>query len=187
MLTITIPEKEYLDESTNTFIKVKKQTLNLEHSLVSISKWEAKWNKPFLSEQQKSIEEFIDYVRYMTLTQNVDPMVYNGLTAEHIKAIQEYIDAPMTATTFSNDKRKVGKGVSLRKKEVVTSELVYYWMIRYEIPVEFQKWHFNRLLTLIRVCDIKGNPDAYKMNKRSIYEQNASLNAARKAKMHSHG
>lgn len=186
MLTITIPEKEYFDDSTNTFFKVKKQTLTLEHSLVSISKWEAKWNKPFLSEQQKSMEEFIDYVKYMTLTQNVDPMVYNGLTAAHIKAIQDYIEAPMTATTFGPDRRKTGRGASF-KKEIVTSELVYYWMIRYEIPVEFQKWHFNRLLTLIRVCDIKGNPDAYKMNKRSIYEQNAQLNAMRKAKMHSHG
>ena len=186
MLTITIPEKEYLDEKTNTFITVKKQTLNLEHSLVSISKWEAKWTKPFLTEKQKTMEEFIDYVRFMTLTQNVDPMVYNGLTAENLKAIEEYIDAPMTATTFGNDKRKSPKTQSF-KKEVITSELVYYWMIRFDIPVEFQKWHFNRLLTLIRVCDIKGNPEAYKMNKRAIYEQNASLNAARKAKMHSHG
>lgn len=185
MLTITIPEKEYFDETTSSFIKVKKQTLCLEHSLVSISKWESKWNKPFLSERQMSIEEFTDYVKFMTLTQNVDPMVYNGLTAANIKDIGDYIDAPMTATTFGADKRKASRA-SFRR-EVITSELVYYWMIRYDIPVEFQKWHFNRLLTLIRVCDIKGNPDAYKMDKRAIYEQNASLNAARKAKMHSHG
>ena len=186
MLTITIPEKEYLDDSTNTFIKVKKQTLCLEHSLVSISKWESKWNKPFLSGTAKPFDEFIDYVKCMTLTQNVDPMVYNGLSASDIKKIEDYIDAPMTATTFNNDKRPAAKGASF-KKEIITSELVYYWMIRYDIPVEFQKWHFNRLLTLIRVCDIKGNSDAYKMNKRAIYEQNASLNAARKAKMHTHG
>lgn len=186
MLTITIPEKEYFDDSTNTFFTVKKQTLCLEHSLVSISKWESKWNKPFLTDAQKTVEEFTDYVKCMTLTQNVDPIVYNGLSASDFKKIEDYIDAPMTATTFGADKRKAPKRASF-KNEVVTSELVYYWMIRFDIPVEFQKWHFNRLLTLIRVCDIKGNPEAYKMNKRAIYEQNASLNAMRKAKMHSHG
>ena len=149
MLTITIPAREMFDDKTQRFLSTKEQTLQLEHSLVSLSKWESKWNKPFLSKDEKTTEETLDYIRCMTITQNVDPDIYNGLTSSNIESINKYIDAPMTATTFHNDNQK-GRG-----REIVTSELIYYWMISHNIPMECQKWHLNRLLTLIRVCNVK--------------------------------
>jgi hypothetical protein len=152
MLKITIPPTEQWDESTNEFIYTKAHNLSLEHSLVSISKWESKWNKPFLSKENKSYEETIDYIRCMTLTQNVDPKVYRFLTAKNVTEINRYIDAPMTATWFSDSKQ------SKRTSEQITSELIYYWMIALNIPFECQKWHLNRLLTLIRVCNVKNKP-----------------------------
>lgn len=180
MLTITIPGREIFDNKTQTFSTTKEQTLQLQHSLVSLSKWESKWNKPFLSKTQKTIEETIDYVKCMTITQNINPNVYNSLTKENIDAINKYIDAPMTATTFHNEKNK---GSS---RETITSELIYFWMISYNIPMECQKWHLNRLLTLIRICDIKNSPSK-KMSKRDIANSYASLNAARKSKLNTKG
>ena len=115
----------------------------------------------------------------MTITQNIDKSVYDGLTDQNIKDINAYIDSPMTATTFPDN-----KGSS--NKEIITSELIYYWMTSFSIPMECQKWHLNRLLTLIRVCNIKNQP-AKKMSKRELVQRNASLNAARKANMNSKG
>ena len=152
MLRITIPSVEMYDDSKNEYIYTKEQTLQLEHSLVSLSKWESKWCKPFLTKEAKTIEETIDYVKCMTLTQNVDPSVYNYLTNENLAEISAYIEAPMTATTFSDNKQDG------RSREQVTAELVYYWMVALNIPFECQKWHLNRLLTLIRVCNIKNQP-----------------------------
>ncbi len=180
MLKITIPAKEFFDEKTQTFFTTKEQTLQLEHSLVSLSKWESKWCKPFLTNEEKTIEETIDYIKCMTITQNVDPNIYNFLTQDNIKEINEHIGAPMTATTFSNNNQKGKSG------ELVTSELIYYWMISLNIPMECQKWHLNRLLTLIRVCNVKNAP-AQKMSKGDIMRRNASLNAARRQKFNSKG
>lgn len=180
MLTITIPAREMFDERTQTFSTTKEQTLQLEHSLVSLSKWESKWCKPFLSKEEKTREETIDYIKCMTITQNVDPNVYSRLTNENVKEINDYIEAPMTATTFS-DNKQVGRG-----QEVITSELIYYWMIALTIPMECQKWHLNRLLTLVRVCNIKNTPPK-KMNKKEVMNRYASLNAARRQKMNSKG
>ena len=180
MLQITIPAGELLDESTQEFIVTKEQTLQLEHSLVSLSKWESKWCKSFLSRQDKTYEETIDYIKCMTLTQNVNPNVYLFLTKENIEQINNYIAAPMTATVFSNDR---DGGIN---REVITSELIYYWMIAYNIPVEFQKWHLNRLLTLIRVCNVKNSPPK-KRSKREIFQRNAALNAANKRRFNSKG
>lgn len=182
MLTIVIPEQDLFDERTNSFIPIRKQKLQLEHSLVSISKWESKWHKPFLGKDKKTTEETIDYVRCMTITQNVDPIVYLGLTSDNIRDINAYIDNPMTATWFNKDdqKKKNNSG------EVVTSELIYYWMIALQIPPEYQKWHLNRLLTLIQVCNIKNQP-AKKMRRQDILARNRSLNEARKAKYHTKG
>lgn len=179
-LKITIPKMELFDESKQEFIDVKETQLTLEHSLVSISKWEAKWRKPFLSTNEKTLEELRDYVRCMTLTQNVDASVYLYLTDRNMLSINEYIDAPMSATTF-NDSRTTG-----RNREQITSELVYYWMVAYNIPFECQKWHLNRLLNLIRICSIK-NGDQKKMSKGDIYSQNRALNAARRKKYHTKG
>lgn len=181
MLRITIPSTEAWDEEQETFISLgKEQTLQLEHSLVSLSKWESKWCKPFLSQKQQTHEETIDYIKCMTITQNVDPEVYNRLTPELITKINNYIQAPMTATTFSEEKG--GRG----KNETITAEIIYFWMISLNIPLECQKWHLNRLLTLIKVCNIKNSPPK-KRSRKSIMQQNAALNAARKAKMNTRG
>lgn len=180
MLQITVPAGEFFDEETNEFVIVKEQTLQMEHSLVSLSKWEAKWNKAFLGKSEKSTEEMIDYFRCMTITKNVDPLVYLCLSQENIDAISQYINAPMTATTI----REIQHGPSSR--ETVTSELIYYWMISLNIPFECQKWHLNRLITLIRVCQIKTQPPK-KMSRGEVMRQNASLNAARRRKLHSRG
>ena len=180
MLQITIPAVEQWDEVNQEFVNLKEQTLQLEHSLVSISKWESKWNKAFLSSKEKSVEETIDYVRCMTLTKNVKPEIYNFLTADNLSEINRYIDAPMTATYFMEDESKSGG------RETITSELIYYWMIALNIPFECQKWHLNRLLTLVKVCNIKNAPPKRK-SKQDIMRRNAKLNADRRKKMHSKG
>ena len=180
MLTIKISGKEQWNEQTEEFVSGKDQILTLEHSLVSLSKWEAKWNKPFLSKKEKTYEETIDYIRCMTLTQNVDPNIYYCLSPENMKAVNEYISMPMTATTFYEDKH------SKPNRDIITSELIYYWMISLNVPFECQKWHLNRLLTLIRVCSIKSQP-AKKMSKREILSRNAALNAERKKQLNTTG
>jgi len=180
MLQITIPEREYYDEIKQMFVYTKKQTLNLEHSLLSIKKWESKWKKPFLGKEQKTYEESIDYVRCMTLNQNVDPIVYYGITRQIFDRINEYIDDPMTATWFNDQSKKKTSG------PVITAELIYYWMVSFQIPFECQKWHLNSLLTLIHICEIKNAP-AKKMKKKDIYTRNAALNNARKKKFGTKG
>ena len=180
MLQITIPAVEQWDDSVQEFVYSKPQTLQLEHSLISLSKWESKWHKPFLSKTEKTTEETIDYIRCMTLTQNVKPEVYSNLSVENILQVNEYIENPMTATTFIEDRD--GK----KSREIVTAELIYYWMISLNIPVEFEKWHLNRLLTLIRVCNIKNKPPK-KSSRREIMSRNAALNAARKRQLNTNG
>lgn len=180
MLQIVVPAIEYYDERNNKFVEMKEQTLHLEHSLISLSKWESKWNKPFLSRRDKTQEETLDYIRCMTLTQNVDPSVYSRLSSENISQISDYINAPMTATTFSD--RRTGKA----SREIITAELVYYWMVNYNIPFECQKWHLNRLLTLIRVCTIKNSPPK-KMSEAEVMRQQAELNEIRKAQLNTKG
>ena len=172
MLQITIPAVEQWDENKQEFVYTKEQKLQLEHSLVSLSKWESTWCKPFLEKGNKEREESIDYIRCMTLTQNVDPRVFLGITNANIQEVTNYIEAPMTATVFSNAK-KAGN------KEIITAEIIYYSMIALNIPFECQKWHLNRLLTLINVCNIKNQPQK-KMGKREIMSRNASINAARR-------
>lgn len=180
MLQITIPACEQWDEAKNEFVYTKVQTLQLEHSLISISKWESKWNKAFLSKNEKTYEETVDYIKCMTITQNVDPSVYLRLTNENIEQINQYIDAPMTATYFMEDDDKKPS------RETITAELIYYWMIALNIPFECQKWHLNRLLTLVKVCNIKNAPPK-KRSKGDIMRRNAKLNAARRAKHHTRG
>lgn len=180
MLHITIPAAEQFDEDKQEFIVTKEQTLCLEHSLVSLSKWESKWGKPFLSKEIKTFEETADYVRCMTITQNVDPNVYNFMTNGNIEEVNKYIAAPMTATWFAEDKG--GKS----NRETITSELIYYWMISLNIPFECQKWHLNRLLTLVRVCNTKNQPPK-KMSQRDVMSRNAALNAARRKQLNSRG
>lgn len=179
MLELTIPATELWDERTETFVEVKEHTIRLEHSLVSLSKWESKWHKPFLSKEDKTVEESIDYIRCMTLTQNVDPIVYACLTADNINTVNAYIEDPMTATTIHERN-------SHRNNEIVTAEIIYYWMISFGIPMECQKWHLNKLLTLIRVCNIKNQPDK-KMSAREVSASYRALNEARRKKYHTKG
>lgn len=180
MLQITVPALEGWDESKQEFVNYKAQTLQLEHSLIAISKWESKWHKPFLVKEQKTREETLDYIKCMTITQNVDPEVYNRLTQENIDEINAYIDNPMTATTFSDEQN--GKP----SREIITSELIDYWMIANNIPVEFRKWHLNRLITLIKICSVKNSPPK-KQSKKEIMSRNAALNAERRKRLNTKG
>lgn len=180
MLTITIPETELWDEFNDEFITIKAQSICLEHSLVSISKWESKWKKPFLTNKEKSYEEFIDYIKCMTITQNVDPKTYTAIDSNNMRKIKKYIEDPMSATTFSENKKSGSKGGT------VTSELIYYWMIALNIPYECQRWHLNRLFNLIRICEIKNEPPK-KMSKQAILQRNAALNAQRRQKLNTKG
>ena len=181
--TITIPEQE-LFVPPDRFVNIKETTFKIEHSLVAIAKWEAKWHVPFLDpKKEKTNEMMIDYIRCMTITQNIDPIIYNFLPENVLKEINEYIDDPMTATWFGDQPG------NRRNSEVVTAELVYYWMIVQNIPPEYDKWHFNRLMTLIRVCSEKNAQasNGKKMSKRSILSQNKALNAARRKASGSRG
>lgn len=182
MITITIHAGELYDERTNVFISLKKDfVIQMEHSLLSISKWESKWCKPFLSDKEKTREETLDYFRCMTITPNVDCNVFQFITESQSEEILEYIKAPMTATWFSDEQNKGG-----RSNEQITSELIYYWMVQLSIPFECQKWHLNRLLTFIRVCSIKNAPKK-KMSQKDVMNRNAQLNAARRKKLNTKG
>ena len=180
MLRITIPAIELWDENKEEFINTKEQTLQLEHSLVSLSKWESKWNKPFLSKDTKTEEEELDYIKCMTITQNVDPNVYKFIPLNVREEIKEYINAPMSATWFSEDKN------TKSSSEQITSELIYYWMVAQNIPFECEKWHLNRLITLIKICNIKSQPPK-KMGKKAIMSRNTALNAARRKQLNTKG
>ena len=176
--TIKINQTELFDEKNKRFITVKETELVLEHSLLSVSKWEAKWKKPFLVDHALDTDEkVLDYIRCMTITpQKPDPNVYLCLTEKNVRDIVDYINDPMTATWFKEDKKKKSMN-----KEIITSEVLYWQMIALNIPIEFQKWHLNRLTTLIRVCNAKNNPE--KMSKKDIAAENAAINAQRLAKM----
>lgn len=179
-LSITVPARELFDPRTGEFIETKETVLHLEHSLISISKWESKWHKPYLSKEDKTREEAVDYIRCMTLNGGVDPNVYLSLTEDNINTIMEYMSDSMTATTIKKENQRPSR-------EIVTSEVIYYWMTELNIPFDpCQKWHFSRLLTLIEVCSIKKTPPK-KMSKADTLRQNHALNAARRAKHHSRG
>lgn len=181
MLHVTIPASEFFDDKTGMFYNTKETNLQLEHSLVSLSKWESKWHKPFFSRDQRTNEEMLDYIRCMTLTQNVNPDVYLNIPSNVLEQIHQYIEDPMTATWFN--KRQENQSPN---REQVTAELIYYWMITLNIPFECQKWHLNRLLTLIQVCDIKNTPPK-KRGKKEMYDSRTALNNARRAKYGTRG
>lgn len=172
-ITISPPEDGLFDPSTSEFIYAKPQTITIEHSLVSLSKWESFWKKPFLTSEKKTSDQIIDYIKCMTITQNVDPCLYLFLSTDNIDEIMDYIRDPMTATTFHD---RSGNAAIRHSNEIVTSELIYYWMISYGIPMECQKWHLERLMTLIKVFNIKNSPKKH-MKKSDIYKNNAAINA----------
>ena len=184
MLQIKIPKRNGWDERVEQFVDVEGATLQLEHSLISLSRWEAIWHKPFLSMAEESRsniptstteEEFMSYVKCMVMNQNFDPDLLNFLTVEDKKKIREYIEDPMTATWFSKDPRKHGKqGVG---GPVMTSEYIYYLMIDCGIPKEMEKWHLNRLMTLIRLIKEKERSGNKKQRQNDVYSRYAAMKA----------
>lgn len=179
-IKIITPEVELFDEDNKEFITMKSYVLELEHSLLSLSKWEAIWNKPFLSTDNKTNKEIVSYIECMTINKNIPRLVYYHLPSKAYEDITNYIKAPMTATII-NDQSK-----SKRNKEIVTSEIIYYWMIVHNIPLAMERWHLNRLLTLIQVCSIKSAPPK-KMSKREIIETRERLNKERREKLNTKG
>lgn len=185
MIQITVPKSEYYDQAKEIFYSVDKPvTIQLEHSLISLQKWESKWNKPFLVKTEKTAEESIDYLRCMCLTPNVKDDVFYCIPPSEMTRLSEYIDSPMTATTFAEDKIPGGGGKG--KKQIVTAELIYYWMISYNIPSEYRKWHLNQLITLIRVFNEENKPKKKKSRNQLLAEHRA-LNEANKLRYHTHG
>ena len=181
MLEIRIDGKEFWNQEKEEFVNTKGITLRLEHSLISISKWEAKYKRPFLSDGPKTLQETYDYISFMSLDRNVNMTELEGITEEDYKKILDYIHDPMTATKITqNAKNKPSSN------HVLTSEEIYYDMTALNIPFECEKWHLNRLLTLIQIAGIKNEPPK-KMSKSEIYRQNAELNKARRAKYRSKG
>ena len=179
MLSIFVPARDFWDERSEEFISTKDTTLHLEHSLLSISKWEAKWRISFL-EDEKTDEQIMDYIPCMSIKGDIDPLVVKALTRQNVADIQAYIENPMTASTVKEIKRPS------RSRQKLTSELIYYYMIQYGIPVEFEKWHFNRLITLIRVCAAESEPNK-KMSPGEQARYYRELNNARRAKYHTRG
>lgn len=178
MLKVIVPEQELFDDYKQEFVYTKQTPLTLEHSLLSLSKWESKWKKPFLTKTPHTAEEMTDYIRCMTINQVYDDSIYSCIPNYVLEQVQSYIDDPMTATWF-NDKDKK------KSKEIITAEIIYYWMIGLQIPFECEKWHLNRLLALIRVCSEKNDPK--KMSRKEVMSNNKALNAARRKALHSRG
>lgn len=182
MLKLVIEGEEFYDEETNEFSSVGDVVLELEHSLVSLSKWESEYQKPFLGPGEKTPEEILSYIKYMVTTQLDDPNVIFALTQKHLDKINAYVESPQSATTFGDMPQRGGRG------EIITSELIYYWMVAFTIPFECQFWHLNRLFSLIKICNIKNDPKgSKKMPRHEIAARNRELNAKRRAELGTSG
>lgn len=179
MLEIIIEAKEFYNQQQNKFVTTQPCTLTLEHSLISLAKWESKWHIPYLSDVEKTAEQELDYIRCMIIGNVPNEDILKALSVDNVLTIKEYIDNPMTATTFS---KKGGK----TEKKAITAEVIYARMFTHNIPMECQKWHLTRLFTLLRVCDLDNAPKQ-KMTKRETSAYYAEQNEARRAKYNSRG
>jgi len=180
MLSIVVNATEVFDETTQEFTTQGGIELQLEHSLLSLSKWESKYEKPFLGKTEKSRKEILDYICYMLLTPNPPGDFLENLSQENFNEINNYLDRKMTATWFSEQPG------APRSSEVITSELIYYWMTVFHIPFECETWHLNRLFTLIRICNVKQSKPQ-KMSRAEIAKRNRELNAQRRAQLGTSG
>lgn len=179
MLHVHVPEKQLFFPDTNSFYLTPKADLSMEHSLVSVRKWESRWKIPFLGKAEKTVIQMMDYLKCMTLTKNVDPYVYQAIPPEEMERIGKYIKDPMSATTFSDNGLI---GAQRNRNEVVTAETIYYWMITLNIPVEFEKWHLEQLLALIKLTSYKNDPKKKKMAERDVIAKYAAINEANRKK-----
>lgn len=187
MKTITIPGALFFNEEDNSFIQTKEVTIDIEHSLHALSKWECKWHSAFFGNDKKTNEQILDYVRCMTLTEGVDPNVYRFIPANILEEIGKYMEDSMTSIDWNaQQKRKSTKTYGKPHQETVTSELIYFWMIDCGIPPEYEYWHLNKLLSLIKMCYLKRTPPK-KMSKNELLSRNASLNAARRKALNTTG
>lgn len=180
MLTITIDGDEIYNEETEEFSTDGDVVVHLEHSLLSVSKWESKHQKPFLTNKEKTVDEIFDYIKAMIVDPSLDPDVLMRCSQRNIDEIQKYIDSSQSATTFGDMPGRRGPG------EVITSELIYYWMVTFNIPFECELWHLNRLFSLIRICNIKQQKPK-KMSRNELAQRNAELNARRRAELNTTG
>ena len=180
MLQITIPAARMWDEVKEEFVYAEEVTLELEHSLVSLSKWESKHHKAFLTKKEKTAEEHLDYIKCMTLTEDVPDEVYARLTQENIDQIVAYIEDPMSATYFFDDKKQSPS------RDVMTAEYIYYCMFANNIPLDFENRHLNQLIAIIKMCALKSSPPK-KMSKSDIANRHRQINAANRAKYHTKG
>lgn len=179
MLEIIFPKRESYDESTQEFVTYPESKIELEHSLFSLSKWESKWEKPFLGDDARTDEQTLDYIKCMTLTPGVSPELYDRMTSSDYQQISAYLQASMTATWFNEKNSKPSR-------EIITAELIYYWMIQSQVPFECEHWHLNRLITLIKVCSAKNAP-AKKMSRAESAAKQRAINEANKAKYNTSG
>jgi hypothetical protein len=180
MLRITVPLGEAIDERTKQFVVTEGFDLELEHSLVSLSKWESREEKPFLGKEKKTGEEVLRYVVDMTLTPDVPPGIYSLLSEKNFEEINTYINAKMTATTIRRIEQQ------RPSREIITAELIYYWMVALQIDFQCQYWHLNRLVMLVEVCNEKNKP-AKKVNRRTAAQQRADLNRERRQQHNTRG
>lgn len=176
MLKIIIEEDELFNETTSTFEKVERTEFDLEHSLISLSKWESKYQKPFLSSDSKTAEEIFNYIQCMVVSSHLDLDVLYRISQKDIVRIQEYIDSSQSATTFGAMPKSRGPS------EIITSELIYYWMVAFNIPFDCEYWHLNRLFALVRICNIKNSPPE-ELSRNELAQRNQALNAKRRAEL----